>query len=557
MCAVLRYLAATLALAMAAGVNAVQVTIGDQVIGDVGPSFMGLHYNGPTHRALDPSTGQLRDYPSAHADPAASVALVDAGIGLSRVFVDVPTVNPAPGVFDWADIDTAVDEIVAAGMAPMLTLHQRDGAWHVGDTQSPWWESVSGRTAWRDLAATMADRYADRTPYFELLNEPNHLHPTSPSYMGLDRSAELFVDAATAIHNVAPTAKVGGPASFGSWEPATWAKRVLNLPGGEAQLDFVSYHVYATGSAGASDDDLFEMAHWWETVPQAIRAELDANSTKPIELALTEFNASSVFQLDGELWTDPRNVDSTGGLLAALGWLYSARGGADVAVRFGTTGGFGLIKWPPDYELRPAYHAVRLLHETAGFVEGAELLETTVVGDAAGLEAFTIRANGDEHLVLVNPGPATTHSLEVQLELPGLDRSVDLFRYDAARTIDSHAPLAQLTTTGGELSIAIPPGSMVVLAPAGACSACGDYNGDGQVTAADHAEWVAQFGLTGDLSADGNADGVVDIADYTVWRDAMPAAITIPEPAVLPGVLLLVVVRLSQNRRPIITHAAG
>lgn len=510
---------------------AIEITVGTQPMATIGPHFMGLHYNGPTHLGVDPVSGQLRDFPSAHADPAARGALIDAGVGLTRVFVDAPTVNPSPGVYDWADIDTAVEQIVAAGMAPMLTLHQRDGAWHIGDTQNPWWGDPAGRTAWRDLAEQLALRYADRASYFELLNEPNHLHPTSPSYMGLDRSAELFVEAVSAIHAVAPTAKVGGPASFGSWEPATWAKRVLSLPGGESRLDFVSYHVYATGSAAASDDDLFEMARWWETVPEAIRAELSAVSTKPIELALTEFNSSSVFRLDGELWTDPRNVDSTGGLLAALGWLYSARGGADVAVRFGTTGGYGLIVWPPDYELQPAYHAVRLLHEKGGLAPGAELLETTIGGTANGLDAFTLRDAQGERLILVNTNDVATHTLDVQLTASGLDRTVDVFRYDASRTDESLTPLALLTTTLGELTLDVPPRSLVVLAPTAACSACGDYNGDGVVTEADYVEWVAQFGLTGDLSADGNGDGVVNAADYTVWRDGIRSPIAaVPEP---------------------------
>ncbi|MEO1497425.1 MAG: cellulase family glycosylhydrolase [Planctomycetota bacterium] len=514
--------------------HAVEVSIGGEVIATVPPRFMGLHYNGPTHRAVDPDTGQLRDFASAHADPAASAALVDAGVGLSRVFVDAPQVNPAPGVYDWADIDTAVNEIVATGMTPMLTLHQRDGAWHVGDVDTPWWDDPTGLAAWTDLAATLATRYADRATYFELLNEPNHLHPTRDSYMGLDRSAELFVAGASAIRAAAPDAKIGGPASFGSWEPATWAKRVLNLPGGEAQLDFVSYHVYATGSATATDADLFERARWWETVPQAIRTELEANTTKPIELALTEFNASSVFELDGELWTDPRNVDDIGGLLAALGWLYSARGGADIAVRFGTTGGFGLIRWPPDYELRPAYHAVRLLHEVAGLVPGAELLSTTIAGEASGLEAFALRDDEGERFVLINTDDTATHTLDLVVGAPTSERSLERYRYDAGRTADALTPLSLETTVDGELTIDVPPRSLVVLAASNACRGCGDYNADGAVTDADYAVWRDQFGLTGDLSADGNADGVVNAADYTLWRDALSTPVSaVPEPTAL------------------------
>ncbi|MEM9914126.1 MAG: hypothetical protein AAF911_04120 [Planctomycetota bacterium] len=66
----------------------------------------------------------------------------------------------------------------------------------------------------------------------------------------------------------------------------------------------------------------------------------------------------------------------------------------------------------------------------------------------------------------------------------------------------------------------------------------GDYNGDGEVNAADYTVWADNFGSMVDLEADGNGNGVIDAADYTVWADnfgnTLPgqAAVTfIPEPA--------------------------
>jgi hypothetical protein len=47
----------------------------------------------------------------------------------------------------------------------------------------------------------------------------------------------------------------------------------------------------------------------------------------------------------------------------------------------------------------------------------------------------------------------------------------------------------------------------------------GDYNGDGIVDAADYTVWRDTSGATGiGLAADGNADLVVDAADYGIWR---------------------------------------
>jgi hypothetical protein len=51
----------------------------------------------------------------------------------------------------------------------------------------------------------------------------------------------------------------------------------------------------------------------------------------------------------------------------------------------------------------------------------------------------------------------------------------------------------------------------------------GDYNADGQVSAADYSVWRTDYGST-DLSADGNVDGKVDAADYVIWRKQFQAS---------------------------------
>jgi len=53
----------------------------------------------------------------------------------------------------------------------------------------------------------------------------------------------------------------------------------------------------------------------------------------------------------------------------------------------------------------------------------------------------------------------------------------------------------------------------------------GDYNADGEVDDADFTEWREAFGTTGDSLADGNDDGVVDAADYVVWRKNLGASV--------------------------------
>ena len=53
----------------------------------------------------------------------------------------------------------------------------------------------------------------------------------------------------------------------------------------------------------------------------------------------------------------------------------------------------------------------------------------------------------------------------------------------------------------------------------------GDYNGDGLVNAADYTLWRDSLGSTTNLAADGDASGEVDLADYGVWASAYGSSI--------------------------------
>jgi hypothetical protein len=96
--------------------------------------------------------------------------------------------------------------------------------------------------------------------------------------------------------------------------------------------------------------------------------------------------------------------------------------------------------------------------------------------------------------------------------------------------------------------------------------ATGDYNGNGMVDAADYVLWRDALGQAGtNLAADGNGSGMVDAADYDIWRSRFgntlgtsvnaPAATlsAVPEPATM-GLFslaaLLLTLRFSGGARP-------
>ncbi|MEN1680350.1 MAG: DNRLRE domain-containing protein [Planctomycetota bacterium] len=84
--------------------------------------------------------------------------------------------------------------------------------------------------------------------------------------------------------------------------------------------------------------------------------------------------------------------------------------------------------------------------------------------------------------------------------------------------------------------------------------ATGDYNGDGLVDVADYLLWRSTFASEADLRADGNADGVVDTADFTIWRDAFSAAAggtATPEPATLTAIAAAAMLAGRRRAKPL------
>ncbi len=84
----------------------------------------------------------------------------------------------------------------------------------------------------------------------------------------------------------------------------------------------------------------------------------------------------------------------------------------------------------------------------------------------------------------------------------------------------------RLTTSNGDGSFLVNYGpsspfnpNQIVLSAFKAVGFPGDYNGDGVVNLADYTVWRDSLGATGiGLAADGNGSGVVDSSDYNVWK---------------------------------------
>lgn len=97
-----------------------------------------------------------------------------------------------------------------------------------------------------------------------------------------------------------------------------------------------------------------------------------------------------------------------------------------------------------------------------------------------------------------------------------------------------------------------------------AVTLAGDYNDDGVVDAADYTVWRNLFGAAFDPRADGDTNGIVNMADYNIWKanfgavagagagvSASLSAANVPEPTSAVGcfIMLAILTAGSRNRR--------
>jgi hypothetical protein len=95
----------------------------------------------------------------------------------------------------------------------------------------------------------------------------------------------------------------------------------------------------------------------------------------------------------------------------------------------------------------------------------------------------------------------------------------------------------------------------------------GDYDGNSMVEQADYDKWKMDFGMTvsPDTGSDGNSNGIVDAADFTVWRDhlgdgfgsgaaAIEPTVAVPEPPAAMVVLGGLIYGLAIRHHAITRH---
>src|SRR5690606_25888505 len=149
-------------------------------------------------------------------------------------------------------------------------------------------------------------------------------------------------------------------------------------------------------------------------------------------------------------------------------------------------------------------------------------------------------------------------TLEVTLESGFTPGEGDMFTLITAGTGVANTFDSLLLPTGYEWQIDYNEFDVVLSVAGLATVLTGDFNGDGVVDAADYTVWRNTLGSTTDLAADANGDLMVDHEDYALWKAnfgetlasqaALAAAGAVPEPGSMLTMLGAVALGLGIRR---------
>ncbi len=176
---------------------------------------------------------------NAHLAPDDVYDLAQAlGVGFVRIDNNWFTHEPADGLYDWAELDRAVDRIVSHGQSVFMTIAYAP-AWALESGEVP--SGVPRDGLYARYVSAVVQRYHDRVQHFGLWNEANlggFWSGTADQYS--DRIVRAGADA---IHAACPTCKAVGPELAGVGEWQHFLEAVFQRAGDH--LDIISHHTYA------------------------------------------------------------------------------------------------------------------------------------------------------------------------------------------------------------------------------------------------------------------------------------------------------------------------
>jgi hypothetical protein len=359
--------------------------------------------------------------------------------------------------------------------------------------------------------------------------------------------ANNFNEFAAAMKAVDPTIKVGavlvGPGGVGDVADPTrnWDRNVLDIAG--PNMDFGIIHWYvnngtSTNTVLNATDDLPAL---FADVRNRIDTYVGSGQSQRIELHMTEFGYFGTVaneQINGVFAANTYATALADGV-KSVHWLELSKpsfvgDNASQLVRGG------------------AYYGIQLVSQIAQ--AGAEFVAATSSSGALEVQS-TLLPDGRVGVLMANLNQSGTATINMTINGAAVGSSGVTWLYGQNQT----TPLQTAMTTGlgNSFSMSVPFRSIVVLLIDPLLA--GDYDRNGVVDAADYLLWRNTLNQAVALGsgADGDANGIVQEADYNIWRRnfgrsagqaAQLPSVSVPEPATL-GLALGAAILMLHRRR--------
>ncbi len=346
------------------------------------------------------------------------------------------------------------------------------------------------------------------------LHAPNPYGPGRGNHPDLSPTtyANNFNEFASAMKFVDPSIKIGavlvGPGGVGDVaDPArNWDANVLPIAG--PNMDFGIIHYYSSGGTNAVLNSTDDLPGLFNTVRNRIDTYVAPGASDDIELHMTEFgyfgNVANP-QIDGVYAANTYATALADGV-KSVHWLELS------ANSFIGDNSSNLIRGGAFYGMQVFSHIAKA---------GSDFVQTTSSSGSVEVHSLVL-PDGRVGMLLANLNSSGSSNVNVNIAGVDLDESGTSWLYGVTQTTPLETPMS--TGLGNSFSLNIPARSiMAVLIDAGLP---GDFNGDGIVDTADYAVWRQGLGT------------IYSQADYQAWQSNFgqsanngAANVPVPEPA--------------------------
>lgn len=215
--------------------------------------------------------------------------LEQLGVRKIRLMAGWAKTEQEKGVYDFAWLDSIIDDAVSRGLEPWLETSYGNPIYEGGGTKflaGGWPTSPEAIEAWDRWVEAMAVRYKGKVHEWEIWNEPDI---NKDFKKDVSSQVDLQIRTAEIIRRVDPEAKIAGFAWAG-WKKELFEQCMTQIQerGKLGLFDWISYHIYRY-----RPEDMYELV-------DQMRASLD-NFSKDIILRQGETGAPSKGHLGGAL----------------------------------------------------------------------------------------------------------------------------------------------------------------------------------------------------------------------------------------------------------------